>query len=150
MTALNLTTCKLCIEAKLESLQVAIDFISKHVLLTEDAEMSLWKIQLAAEEVIMNIIEHGYKKNPGIIQITCSSSLDNDLNLCNFWLSISDTAHAFDPTVVNDSMPHQAHIAASRGNGIKLMKGMMDEIHYANIENKNVLTLKKTLSSCNS
>ena len=149
MTTLeNLTTCKLCIDAKLESLQVAIDFISEQALLAECTNECLWKIQLAAEEAIVNIIEHGYKKNPGTIQISCSSSMGRDL--CNFTLALSDTALAFDPTQLKDSIPSHEHPGNIRGNGIKLMKNMMDEIHYANIENKNVLTLKKTLSSCNS
>lgn len=138
--------CEKSIEAKLECLREAIDFISEQAERTHCSQEDLWQIQLAAEEAIMNIIEHGYKNGSGSIQIACKNDIDIESNTSYFTLLLSDSAYAFDPTQIQEEACYSPYSNKVRGHGIRLIKNIMDEIQYANIENKNVLTLKKTIS----
>ena len=95
--------------------------------------------QLAVEEVITNIIVHGYEK-PGngdpplrpISPVTASR------------YSITDTAPRFDPLSIPEP-DLDADIDERRigGLGIYLVRQVMDRISYRYENGKNVLTMEK-------
>lgn len=119
------------IQAELSELRKAIDFITAHARDATCKEEDLWKIQLAVEEAILNIIHHGYTDSPGPIHIECSYQEPH------FIVAIKDEARPFDPT---------GHRSCTSTFGIQLLRSLMDDVHYRQDLNANILTLKKLLS----
>jgi anti-sigma regulatory factor (Ser/Thr protein kinase) len=100
-----------------------------------------WSVQLAAEEVVTNIIVHGYKQQP-------AQTIDVEIDLCADCLTvvIVDTAPAFDP--LKTPPPRLDESLQERmpgGLGIHLMHKLMDRVTYERTEGKNRLTLVKEL-----
>jgi serine/threonine-protein kinase RsbW len=98
--------------------------------------------QLAVEEVITNIIVHGYRGQGGGIQLSCRFFRDH------IEIRITDSAPRFDPL----SMPEpdlDATIDERRigGLGIYLIRQVMDSISYHYENGKNVLTMEKRRDS---
>jgi len=94
--------------------------------------------QLAVEEVITNIIKHGYKKPGG--EIIVSSRISPE----RIEVQIMDTAPRFNPLSVPepelDSTIEDRNIG---GLGIFLIRQVMDEVTYRYEDGKNILSLTK-------
>ena len=100
-----------------------IDFAKKHNVPNRESQI----VGLAAEEMVDNIISHGYKKqNHNYIDINLK--LYNDMLL----LRIRDDGLPFDPTKYefDDSEEYST-------SGIKLIKNLTDKISYMRILNLN-------------
>jgi serine/threonine-protein kinase RsbW len=86
------------------------------------------RLQIAVDEAVTNIIEHGYEGKPrgaAHIQISASSSPDE------FRIVIIDQGTAFDPNTLGD-VDIDSHVAAgqSGGLGVFLMRKIMDVVDY--------------------
>ena len=95
---------------------------------------------LSLEEVVSNIVEHGYERKPGrfSIELHCD---DRALSVV-----IEDQGKPFDP--MQAAIPHDDGILASRregGFGLRLVKGLMDEMVYQRAGTINRLKLAKLL-----
>ncbi|HET6581394.1 MAG TPA: ATP-binding protein [Methanoregula sp.] len=94
--------------------------------------------QLAVEEAITNIINHGYKKTGG--KIIVSSRINPE----RIEVQIIDTAPRFNPLSVPepdlDSTIEDRNIG---GLGIFLIRQLMDEVSYRYEDGKNILVLTK-------
>jgi serine/threonine-protein kinase RsbW len=94
--------------------------------------------QLAVEEVITNIIVHGYRGPEGEIHLSCRFTGDR------IGIRITDTAPRFDPLSMPepdlDSTIDERMIG---GLGIYLVRQVMDTIAYRYENGKNVLTMEK-------
>lgn len=97
------------------------------------------ELVVAANEAIANIIQHGYRDNPG--DITVKIRCHNDTVL----VTLCDTCASFDPTTV--SQPDMTLPLAERpfgGMGVHMMREFCDELIYRRTENnENELTLAK-------
>jgi serine/threonine-protein kinase RsbW len=97
--------------------------------------------QLAVEEVVTNVIVHGYGEAGGEIRVSCSAD-DSAIEI-----RVEDSADPFDPL----SLP-EPDISASiddrkiGGLGIFLTRQVMDDIRYRYERNKNILVLTKKRS----
>jgi anti-sigma regulatory factor (Ser/Thr protein kinase) len=95
-------------------------------------------MQVAVEEAYVNIINHGYKKEEGLIWITI------DVGERFIRVALEDEAPRFDPTKFikqeQDGHPLDHPVG---GWGINLMKSLTDEIRYDYKDNKNKLILIK-------
>ena len=103
----------------------------------------IFEINLALDELFTNIISYGYEDNSEhIIKITITPNKD-ELCLC-----IEDDGVPFNPSEFES-----ADIACSVENcrigglGIHIIKKLMDEICYQRCGSRNLLTLKKKLST---
>lgn len=86
------------------------------------------KIELAVEEALVNIIEHGYAGKPGDIQISCTH----------------DTTHL--AIKLHDrGIPYNPVNQGTRGCGTKLMLQLMDDVSYHHEHDTNQLILIKKL-----
>jgi serine/threonine-protein kinase RsbW len=96
------------------------------------------KLELASEEAVVNVINYGYPKDKGMIEL----NYENDDQF--FILHIIDEGIAFNPiekeTKVDFNVPLEQKKVG--GLGIYLIRQLMDEVHYAREGNKNHLTLK--------
>jgi len=94
--------------------------------------------QLAVEEVITNIINHGYKNGCGEIIISCR------INLYQAEVQIKDFAPRFDPLSLPE--PELDDTIENRkigGLGVFLIRQVMDEISYQYENGQNILVMKK-------
>lgn len=103
------------------------------------ASAEAWEdVELAVEELLVNVIEHGYKGKGGDVELGLEAS--GDL----LTLRIIDQALAFDPTqALEPDLDVPLEEREKGGMGIHLVKNLMDAIRYQRDGNRNVLTLEK-------
>jgi serine/threonine-protein kinase RsbW len=98
--------------------------------------------QLAVEEVLTNIIIHGYKRSGCRIELEYRPIRDG------IEIRVTDSAPRFDPLSVTEPEPEgtldQRRIG---GLGIFLVRHVMDELSYRYEGGKNVLTMVKRRTS---
>jgi serine/threonine-protein kinase RsbW len=86
------------------------------------------RLQIAVDEAVTNIIEHGYTGRPrGAAHIQISASVSPD----EFRIVIIDQGTAFDPNTLGD-LDIDTHVANGQGGGLGvfLMRKIMDVIDY--------------------
>ncbi len=100
------------------------------------------RLQIAVDEAITNIVEHGYAKRPiGEATIELSLTVDKD----SFRIVIEDHGASFAPENLGD-VDIDKHVKAGKsgGLGVFLMRKIMDVIEYhAEKGKKNRLVLVK-------
>ncbi len=116
------------VSASLEEVMHTQGFSSEDILDT----------QLAVEEVITNIINHGYKNAGGEIVISCRIKVNHAE------VRISDNAPRFDPLSLPE--PELDTTVKDRkigGLGVFLVRQVMDEISYRYENGQNILVMIK-------
>jgi anti-sigma regulatory factor (Ser/Thr protein kinase) len=138
---------ELKIAADDKNLKTVLDFI--HKLLPPDCETDLmYKIDVAAEEIFVNIAHYAYKdKLPagefGQALITCT--YEDELLTIIF----RDQGVPFNPLDRPDpDITLSAEDRSIGGLGIFLTKKYMDKVEYNYENGENVLTLKKMIFRC--
>ena len=126
--------------ANVEKLEEAIAFVNEELEANDASFEAINKINLAFEEIFVNIAHYAYKDKIGkaIIQI----DIKDDICTINF----IDEGISFNPLEKED--PNTQEKAEDRkigGLGIFLVKKMMDDVSYQRIDNKNVLTITKKI-----
>lgn len=105
-----------------------------------------FNVRLSIEEVVENVVRYAYKDGLGWMEV--GTNLDqNGLVLT---IVIKDAGVPFNPLAKED--PDISLSAEEReigGLGIFICKQLMDSIEYDYVDNCNVLTMKKNLSSAN-
>lgn len=98
------------------------------------------EINLILDELITNIIQHGERKKEHLIDIILTKA-GRALTI-----EVQDDGPPFDPTIC--PLP-DTNLTLDRrkcgGLGILLVRRLSDSCRYRRVQNKNVLTLKKTL-----
>ena len=100
------------------------------------------RLQIAVDEAVTNIVEHGYPDQPpGAATIELLLTVDRDA----FRVDIQDHGQTFDPGELGDIDIRRHVEAGSRGGlGVFLMRKIMDLIEYhAETGEKNRLVLVK-------
>ena len=82
------------------------------------------QIAMVAREAVINAILHGNKKDPGK-QVHVSLELNDEA----LRIKIADEGPGLDPDTVPDPLAPE-NILRSSGRGIFLMKAIMDEVHF--------------------
>lgn len=103
----------------------------------------IFEINLALDELFTNIISYGFQDDKEhVVRITLTPENDR---LC---LCIEDDGKPFNP-IEFESPDVSCSVEKCKigGLGIHIMKKLMDEICYERCEDKNVLNLKKKISS---
>jgi len=123
--------------AKIEHLERLIDFVAGHAEMAEFTVNRINEIELAAEEVLVNIFQYAYPGTDGDVGIECR--IEDDVRLI---LVISDNGTPFnilevcDPDVTADISDREIG-----GLGVFFVKEMVDEARYLRQGNSNILTL---------
>jgi len=124
-------------EAKIEHLERLIDFVAGHAEMAGFTVNRINEIELAAEEVLVNIFQYAYSGTDGEVGIECR--IEDDVRLV---LVISDNGTPFnileipDPDVTADISDREIG-----GLGVFFVKEMVDEARYLRKGNSNILTL---------
>ena len=84
------------------------------------------KLELAVDEACANVIEHAYGHDVTKEVIIRATFDDKTLDI-----SVEDTGRGFDPTSIPQAdLERLIHERQSGGLGLRLMKALMDEVHY--------------------
>lgn len=131
--------------ATLENLYEMLQYIRDEAFSVGFNQTHISKIELAAEEALVNIINHGYSSESGSISINCMPLDENGLEIV-----IEDEGLPFDPLgALKDFSPATASDEEVLDNdqiggyGIYFIVNMMDQVTYQRVNNSNRLTLKK-------
>ena len=93
-------------------------------------------VKLVAEELLANIINHGYAKDAED-KIELELTVDSK----SVKLTFSDSGSAFNP--LKRDMPEYLNDLSEGGMGILLVKSLTDEQHYTRENGLNVFTVTK-------
>ena len=127
------------IAAQVENLATIRDFVAQHAFTMGVPPKVLDPVILATDEAATNIIVHGYKGQPGEIEMTVSA-IARELHI-----RLRDTAHKFDPnTLPAPDLTLSLEERPIGGMGVYLMRRCTDEIRYRALPaGGNELTLIK-------
>ena len=101
------------------------------------------QVNLAIEEAVVNVMNYAYPRGTeGLIEIEASASTER------MKFVITDNGRPFDPTTRSDAdTTLSAEERSIGGLGIHLIRRYMDSMNYERLDNKNILTLRKTLNN---
>jgi serine/threonine-protein kinase RsbW len=132
-------TYSLRIEAQLENLSVARDFVEDSATRLNAEPTAISNVVLAVDEMVTNIIEHGYRGQPGAIEIEVTAQGEDLI------VRLRDHAPTFDPTTVpSPDLSVSFEDRPPGGLGIYLTRKIMDDVqHRVPATQGNDLTLIK-------
>ena len=123
-------------------LNAFVDEVCETVGLDMATTMSM---NLALEEAVVNVMSYAYPQ--GIIGNVKIEAKANEKRLK---FTLSDTGTPFDPTKKEDAdISLSVEERPIGGLGIYLVRQIMDSVNYERIGGKNVLTLRKSLTTTN-
>ncbi len=130
----------LTLPAKLENLETLIDFVlSAADPLGFDQKLK-YKLRLAAEEMIVNVISYAYPGTSGEVTVATDIIPEKD----GISVEISDSGIPFNP--LEKEAPDLTVPVKDRkigGLGIFLLKEIMSEVSYRRENGRNILTFIK-------
>jgi serine/threonine-protein kinase RsbW len=132
------TISSVVLPAHLEHLPVFIEAVINAAKNGGVDQKRFFDIELALEEILVNIMNHAYEGTNGDIQVVCRS----DNQQC-FIIEITDTGKAFDMTSV--APPNLSGTISERtigGLGIHFVKKLTDKLQYRREGNRNILEIK--------
>ena len=133
------TPSSITLPAKLDSLYESMNFVSSCARQLGFGNEKISEIELAIEEVLVNIYNYAYKDNglDGTVEITCE--LDNTQS---FVIQIIDSGVPFDILAVKEpDVTAKIDDRQIGGLGILFVKRLMDDVRYRRETGKNILTL---------
>lgn len=128
--------------ASLDNLLDMLAFVKRHAQQIGFPEQQLNKIELASEEILVNIISYGYPGSIGLIEIQCIPSSHNP----GLQIVVIDQGIPFNPLIKASNAKHYDPLSESHhlgGYGIFFVLEIMDEVSYQRKGSQNVLTLYK-------
>ena len=127
------------LEAQIDSLTVLDEAVEEFGTEQDWAPGLLFQVKLALEELVVNIINHGYEESDQSFEITIKSEARA------LRIEITDEARPFNPLTGAPPPDVEATVDERRvgGLGVHLVQTMMDEMHYERTDGKNRLILVK-------
>lgn len=128
--------------ARIESLHSMQSWIRQELSPLQLDSSLLKKIELAAEEVIVNIIQHASLGTGQTIEIVVNTYPQSHVELI-----FADLGAPFNPLALQKAHTDKSLEERQVGGlGIHLMKELMDDVQYQRVGNRNVLTLLKKIT----
>ena len=130
------------VPAKLEALDDVTAFVIPQLEERGCPESVQLQIQLAVEEIFVNITSYAYHPKDGDAEIRCDV-LENPLRVV---IQILDSGKPFDPLAVEKADTSETALLDREGGlGILLVCSTMDNVSYSYENGKNILTILKKL-----
>jgi len=123
--------------ARVESLHELLTFIRTEAKERGFSEDALNRIELVAEEALVNVFVHGYSEHQGPVEVRCLVSDDPALTI-----EIRDRGISFDPLSIAD--PDVESDLAKRkigGMGVFLIRKMTHQVSYRREGDTNILSM---------
>jgi len=123
--------------ARMESLHELLTFIRNEAKKRGFSESLLQRIELVAEEALVNVFVHGYTHKDGEVEVGCLISDDPALTI-----EIRDKGVSFDPLSLADP-DVQADLADRKigGMGVFLIRKMADRVAYRREGGNNIFSM---------
>jgi serine/threonine-protein kinase RsbW len=117
-----------------------LSWIRKQLQKVRCDETDIRKIELASEEALVNIIQHGYRNTSGTIQISVQSPRAGMIEI-----TLRDQGPPFNPLGQKVQFDPSATLEDRPigGLGILFIRQYMDDVRYRRDRNSNVLCLMK-------
>ena len=132
----------LTVPAKDECLDDINDFVGEELEQYDCPANIRMQIELAIEEIFVNIASYAYHPVDGEAEIRCEVLRDPLRVVIQFL----DGGKPYDPLAKEDAdTSEEALLEREGGLGILLVKRTMDDVQYAYENGKNVLTIQKRL-----
>jgi len=129
--------------AKMESLDKAVDFIIEGASRLKFSDKDISQIRLAAEEIVVNIINYAYPEKVGDIHI--SYRIQDTVTLV---VEITDSGIAFNPLSLSEpDINTPLDKRKIGGLGVYLVKKIMDDVSYGRKDSRNILVFTKTIKN---
>jgi anti-sigma regulatory factor (Ser/Thr protein kinase) len=131
---------ELKIEAKLENLNTLLEFINAELGAGDCPPKIQTHIQMAAEEVFVNIVRYAYQPGPGPVHVRAAAR-GREMNI-----EFEDAGKPYNP--LGNAEPDITVSMEDRpigGLGVFLVKKLMDGVTYRFENNRNFLTLTKLI-----
>jgi len=137
--------------AMVDSLGEAVEFVHALGHLAGLSDRQIRRLRLAAEELITNIVIHGYPEHGSeVARIELAGGIDVD----RIWLRLIDGAPRFDPTAVAGPTDLNRSLTDRKpgGLGLFLARSVLDDLIYDYSDGHNQLTLvmKRTVPNSES
>ena len=130
------------VDATLDNLEVVQNFVSEELESQGCSMKVMMQIEIAVEEIYVNIVHYAYNPEIGKATIRCEVT-DNPMQVI---IQFMDSGVPFDPLAKEDAdITLSAEERQIGGLGIFMVKKSMDEVSYEYKEGKNVLTIRKVL-----
>lgn len=130
---------ELTVEASARNLEKVIGFVNGELISVNCTNEIRNQIDLAVEEIFMNIANYAYKPDLGSVVIGISVGE-------NAVIRIEDSGKPFNPLErAAPDFSEPLKVRKIEGLGIYLVRQFMDNISYSRINNKNVLVMTKKI-----
>jgi len=131
---------KLEITANIDNLNKALDFINTELELHECPLDIREKIEVAVEEIFVNIANYAYSPYSG--KASVSVSVTDKITI-----RFEDAGKPYNPLeAVEPDLDKPLMERDIGGLGVFLVKKLMDKVEYTRIDNKNILVMTKTVT----
>ncbi len=118
------------------------EFVTSQLEAVDCPAKALFQIELAVEEIFVNIVSYAYRPEIGEATVRCEVC-DNPLRVC---IEFQDHGKCFDPLAKEDAdTSKDALMEREGGLGIFLVKKNMDAVSYRYEDGKNILSISKNL-----
>ena len=134
----------LTVPAKVDSLDAINGFVDEKLEACGCPRRIQLQIQLAVEEIFVNIASYAYHPKDGEAEVRCEV-LEDPLRVV---IQFLDSGVPFDPLAREDADTSEEGLMSREGGlGILLVKETMDEVEYSYENGKNILTILKKLGN---
>lgn len=133
---------QLTLRAETDNLEKVLDFVNGLLEEKNCPMYVVYELDIAVEELFVNIAHYAY--TPEVGEATIQISFENDSVIIKF----IDSGMPYNPWAKED--PDTTLSLEERqigGLGIYMVKNCMDEVDYAFVEGKNVVTIRKCIVS---
>ncbi len=125
------------LSAEPENLGPLLEFTRKRVMERGFDEGAADRIELAMEEVLVNVINYAYPETPGVIELRFLKADGRGLSI-----EVGDRGIPFDPLAAPEADTTAALEDRNIGGlGIFFVRRIMDRVEYRREEGRNILTL---------
>jgi serine/threonine-protein kinase RsbW len=131
---------RLRVPAVLDSMDDVVRYVRELARRAGLSSRRTGQLRLAAEELVTNIIMHGYRSGS---TPDCAVELEGGVDGDRVWLRIVDDAPAFDPTRVPepDDLRRPLTDRMPGGLGLYLARSCVDGMTYESVSGRNTVTL---------
>jgi anti-sigma regulatory factor (Ser/Thr protein kinase) len=128
--------------AAVDELSRMLLWIRKHLTHAKMDHRASQKVELAAEEAILNVIRYAYQEKGGKIELTFRELTQG------IEITILDHGPPFDPLTEAPSPDRSSPLEKRKegGLGVFLMRACVDDLRYKREGQANILTLSKHFS----
>lgn len=133
---------EITVQAIPENLQLVLDFVHSELKTFNYSIKKLKQLELAVEEIYINITSYAYYPKIGTAIIRCEMAEDP----LQIQIQFIDNGKTFNPLDAKE--PVITMTAEERdigGLGFYLVKKSVDQVNYEYLDGKNILTIQKRL-----